>query len=135
MRLAMEASGPLEFITNTFRLRDDDPKLFKDLTPWELLNIPPGVVLEIPDRLRSIYGITSQFLQTNLKQYLVQTVGKDSKIFQKFNTAETKLNEMAYFVSTAKHYSWPKAAGKRSIFSVIGYSLYPQLLLVSVPRM
>lgn len=123
----METGGPLEFIANTFRLRDNDEKLFKDLTTWELLNIPPGVVLDIPDRLRKIYSITSQFLQTNLKKYLVQTVGKDSNIFQKFNTTETKLNEMVYFVSTAKHYSWPKAAGKRSLFSDIRYSLYPQL--------
>jgi hypothetical protein len=117
VRLAMEAGGPLEFIANTFHLSDDDPKLFKDLTPWELLNIPPGVVLEIPDRLRKIYGVTSQFLQTNLKKYLVQTVGKDSNIFEKFNTAETKLNEMVYFVSTAKHYSWPKAAAVLGIGS------------------
>ena len=131
----MEAGSPLEFIAHTFRLRDDDPKFFKDLTPWELLNIPPGVILEIPDRLREIYGVTSQFLQASLKEYLVQTVGKDSDIFQKFNTTETKLSEMVYFVSTTKHYSWPKAAGKRSLFSDIGYSLYPQLLLVSVPRM
>ena len=93
------------------------------------------MVLDIPDRLREKYHITSQFLQTSLKEYLVQTVGKDSNIFQKFNTDETKLNEMVYFVSTAKHYSWPKAAGKISLFSDIGYSLYPQLLLVSVPRM
>jgi len=131
----MEAGSPLGFIANTFRLQDDDAKLFKDLTPWELLNIPPGVVLEIPDRLRKIYRITSQFLQTSLKKYLVQTVGKDSKIFEEFNTDETKLNEMVYFVSTTKHYSWPKAAGKRSLFNDIGYSLYPQLLWVSVPRM
>lgn len=122
----METGGPLEFIANTFRLRDnDDEKLFKDLTTWELLNIPPGVVLDIPDRLRKIYSITSQFLQTNLKKYLVQTVGKDSNIFQKFNTTETKLNEMVYFVSAAKHYSWPKAAGRRllQVFSDIRYSL------------
>jgi hypothetical protein len=132
----MEAGGPLEFIADSFRLQDDhDAKFFKDLTTWELLNISPSVVLEIPDRLRKIYGITSQFLQMNLKKYLVQTVGKDSDIFQKFNTEETKLNEMVYFVSTTKHYSWPKGAGKRSLFSDIGYSLYLQLLLVSVPRM
>jgi hypothetical protein len=131
----METGGPLDFIADTFRLRDNDAKLFKDLTPWELLNIPPGVVLDIPDRLRKKYCITSQFLQTNLKKYLVQTVGKDSKIFQKFNTDDTKLNEMVYFVSTAKHYSWPKAAGKGSPLSDTGYSLYPQLFLVSVPRM
>ena len=108
----METGRPLDFIANTFRLQDGDAKLFKDLTTWELLNIPPGVVLEIPDRLRKLYSITSQFLQTNLNNYLVQTVGKDSKIFQKFNSAETKLNEMVYFISAAKHYSWPKAAGK-----------------------
>jgi hypothetical protein len=131
----MEAGGPLDFIANTFRLPDYNTKLFKDLTTWELLNIPPNVVLDIPDRLRKVYRITSQFLQANLKKYLVQTVGKDSKIFQKFNTTETKLNDMVYFVSAAKHYSWPKAAGKRSFFSDTGHSLYPQLLLVLVPRM
>jgi glutamate/tyrosine decarboxylase-like PLP-dependent enzyme len=110
LRLAMETGGPLEFIADTFRLRDNDESLFKDLTSWQLLNIPPSVVLDIPDRLREKYHITSQFLQTNLKGYLVQTVGKDSNIFQKFNTDETKLNEMVYFVSAAVHYSWPKAA-------------------------
>jgi hypothetical protein len=133
----MKKDGPLEFIANTFRLRDNDTKLFKDLTSWELLNIPPGVVLNIPDRLRKVYSITSQFLQKSLENFLVQTAGKDSDIFQEFNTDQTKLNEMVYFISTAKHYSWPKAAGKRSLLSDIGYSLYlyPQLFLVSVPRM
>jgi hypothetical protein len=142
----MKKDGPLEFIANTFRLHDNDTdtfrlrggndtKLFKDLTSWELLNIPPDVVLNIPDRLRKVYGITSQFLQNSLEKYLVQTAGKDSDIFQEFNTDQTKLNEMVYFISTAKHYSWPKAAGKRSLFIDIGYSLYPQLFLVLVPRM
>ena len=112
----MEVDGPLEFIASTFKLSDSDAKFFKDLSSWELLNIPPSVVLNIPDRLREVYGITSQFLQKNLDKYLIQSVGKDSKIFEKFNTDETKLNDMVYFISTAKHYSWPKAAGKRSHF-------------------
>jgi hypothetical protein len=115
LRVAMKKDGPLEFIAPTFKLSDDSTaKLFKDFTPWELLNIRPGVVLNIPDRLRQLYGITSQFLQAALERFLVQSVGKDSKIFQEFNTDKTKLDEMVYFISAAKHYSWPKAAGKRS---------------------
>jgi hypothetical protein len=114
VRLAMKEGGPLEFIASTFYLSDDDETLFEDLTSWELLNIRPDVVLNIPDRLRQLYGITSQFLQVALEQYLVQSAGKDSEIFQEFNTDETKLNEMVYFISAAKHYSWPKAAGRRS---------------------
>lgn len=114
VRLAMKAGCPLEFTAPTFRLSDDDETLFKDLTSWELLNIRPSVVLNIPDRLRQLYGITSQGLQEALEKYLVQSAGKDSEIFQEFNTTETKLNKMVYFISAAKHYSWPKAAGKRS---------------------
>lgn len=111
----MKEGRPLEFIAPIFRLSNGDGKLFKDLKLWELLNIRPSVVLNIPDRLRQLYGITSQFLQAVLEKYLVQSVGKDSDIFKEFeNGSETKLNKMVYFISAAKHYSWPKAAGKRS---------------------
>lgn len=114
----MKKGGPLEFIADKFYLPTcteqpdgEGTKLLKDFQLWELVNIVPEVVLDIPDRLREKFFITSTFLQNALEKYLIQTVSKDSDIFNEFEV-DFKLNQMAYFTSATKHYSWPKGAGK-----------------------
>ncbi|CAG8788122.1 32436_t:CDS:2 [Gigaspora margarita] len=98
--------GQLSFIGKNFsiELANGSVKLFKDCTTWELLNLKPTTVLSIPERLYQKYGITSQFLQASLKDYTIQTVGKDY-LEQKFGITKPSL----YFASSTHHYSWPKA--------------------------
>ncbi|KAH8099817.1 pyridoxal phosphate-dependent transferase [Cristinia sonorae] len=108
LRLAMKKE--LSFIAESFvvptctQLPDDgsEPKLLKDFTTWELLNITPSNILDIPTRLTDQYSITPQFLQDALKPYLAQTLGKDRL------EKEYDIGSMAYFASAAMHYSWPK---------------------------
>ncbi|CAG8544963.1 22226_t:CDS:2 [Gigaspora margarita] len=78
LHLAIE-EGQLSFISKNFsiELANGSVKLFKDCTTWELLNLRPTSVLDIPERLYQKYGIASQFLQASLKDYTIQTVGKD----------------------------------------------------------
>ena len=106
---------PLAFITDDFMVTTcdapDKPQLFSGLSPWQLLNLTPSVILGIPDDLRRQYGITSEFLADALSEYLAQTAGKD-KLMELYKiTAEPQ-----YFVSGTKHYSWPKSAGEQTIY-------------------
>ncbi|KAJ3967966.1 pyridoxal phosphate-dependent transferase [Lentinula raphanica] len=111
LRLAM--TNQLSFIADTFHVKTctRESKLLKDFTTWELLNILPSDVLDIPTRLSSEFGITAQFLQDALKPYLAQTVGKE-RLEREFN-----VQPMAYFASTTMHYSWPKGAAITGIGS------------------
>lgn len=110
LRLAMKKE--LSFVADTFHVRtcaesEESPptKLLKDFTTWELLNITPSEVLDIPTRLNRDYGITPAFLQKALDPYSVQTLGKDT-LERKYD-----IKPMAYFASATMHYSWPKGAG------------------------
>ncbi|KAH8099816.1 pyridoxal phosphate-dependent transferase [Cristinia sonorae] len=117
LRLAMKKE--LSFIAESFvvptctQLPNDgsEPKLLKDFTTWELLNITPSNILDIPTRLTNQFGITPQFLQAALKPYLAQTLGKE-KLEKEYD-----VGPMAYFASAAMHYSWPKAAALTGIGS------------------
>ena len=107
---------PLHFIASAFMIKGtcdkpDTPQLFSTLTTWQLLNLTPDVVLDIGARLASQYGITSDFLGKALEPYLAQTMGKE-KIKKMYCIEEEPL----YFISSTRHYSWPKAAGKSSRF-------------------
>jgi hypothetical protein len=51
-------------------------KKFLDLSTWELLNLKPSTVLEIPTRLNDEYSISPPFLQDALKDYLIQSKSK-----------------------------------------------------------
>ncbi|CAG8854436.1 25971_t:CDS:2, partial [Gigaspora margarita] len=97
--------GRLSFIGPLFKveLANGSEKLIKDCTTWELLNLKPTTVLDIPKRLYQNYGMTPQFLQTALYDYTIQTVGKDY-LEEKFGITKPPL----YLVSSSRHYSWPK---------------------------
>jgi hypothetical protein len=75
----MEDDGPLSFIRDTFMLPTcaGPKKLLADFTTWELLNITPDIVLDIPDQLYQQYEISPVFLQQAMNNDLVQTTPKD----------------------------------------------------------
>ncbi|CAE6445316.1 unnamed protein product, partial [Rhizoctonia solani] len=110
---AMEPGAPLDFIRDEFMIElcTGETKLFSQASSWELMNLKPETVFDIPERLQNEYAISSGALSTALGPYLIQTCGKDV-IENKFNLKPSK-----YFVGTTKHYSWPKGAAVTGIGS------------------
>ncbi|KAJ6487082.1 PLP-dependent transferase [Mycena vitilis] len=111
-----KGAKPLAFIAGDFKVltcgAPDTPTLYRDLCPWQLLNLAPSVVLDIPDRILEQYGITAEFLADALAPYLAQTKGKEVLMDMYEVTLEPQ-----YFVSSTKHYSWPKSAALLGIGS------------------
>ncbi|KAI1774360.1 pyridoxal phosphate-dependent transferase [Hypoxylon cercidicola] len=108
LKLAMSSGGPLNFLSHTdlpFTVNTctGHTKNFTDLSTWELLNLTPSTVLELPTRLGEAFSISPAFLQDALSKYLVQTVGT-GYLEQKFDIKKSP----KFFVSATKHYSWPR---------------------------
>ena len=80
IRSAMHEDGPLYFIANSFKVEPcvGSEKRFKDLSTWELLNLKPRAILDIPEQLYSQYRISPGFLDLVLKQYGIQSTSKTS---------------------------------------------------------
>jgi hypothetical protein len=98
----------LAAIAGTFELPtcDGTQKLFKDFTTWELLNMDPSDILDIPNRLYESRLISSSFLENSLKPYLVHATGKEK--LEEYFEIDTPT---AYITSATMHYSWGKSAG------------------------
>ncbi|GES83010.1 PLP-dependent transferase [Rhizophagus clarus] len=113
LRLAID-NGSLSFIGPSFKVKlaNSKVKLFKDCSTWELLNLKPKTILDIPDRMSREYGIPPEFMQNALSDYTIQTVGK------KFLENEFGIEKpILYLVSTTMHYSWPKGCAITGIGS------------------
>jgi hypothetical protein len=119
LRAAMDPGEDLAFVADTFTVTVDakPPKVFSTLKPWELLNLPPETILDLPEQLERQCGVTEAYLASALKKWLVQEVGKD-ELIRKFN-----IKEPHYLISATKHYSWPKAAGGRRLIFLYGTSI------------
>jgi len=104
-----DPDGPLRFLPESFTVRtcQGRRKKFRELSTWELLNLQPKTILDIPERLQAEFGITPKWLDTALDPYNIQTIGKD--VLQRHFEIE---QEPQYFVASTKHNSWPKSAGK-----------------------
>lgn len=76
---------------------------------WELLNLSPETVLDLPNELNKQFGITGKFLESALKDYNIQTIGREA-LEKEFKVKSTP----KYFLSKTRHYSWPKGAGTLS---------------------
>ncbi|GBE87629.1 PLP-dependent transferase [Sparassis crispa] len=115
LREAMEPGGPLAFIADRFKVgtcaRPNELVLLTELSVWELLNLRIKDILDIPERLSNEFGITSQFLEDALGDYLIQSTAKD--------VLEVKygIQSPQYLVSSTKHYSWPKSGAIAGIGS------------------
>jgi hypothetical protein len=117
---AVQPNGLLHFVSDSFHIKTcmGKSKLFKDLDSWELLNIKPKDVLDIPQRLAREYGISPAFMEKVLAEYSIQETGKD--ILER----EFDIKPPQYMLSTTRHYSWPKGAGK------FRNSLYTSIILI-----
>ncbi|GES83006.1 PLP-dependent transferase [Rhizophagus clarus] len=113
LRLAID-NGSLSFIGPSFKVKlaNSKVKLLKDCSTWELLNLKPKTILDIPDRLSREYGISPEFMQNALSDFTIQTVGKEF-LENEFGIE----NPILYFASTTMHYSWPKGCAITGIGS------------------
>ncbi|KAF7179940.1 hypothetical protein CNMCM7691_008992 [Aspergillus felis] len=111
LQWAMKTEGALSFIpdfkVNSWADKDKGETLkdFRSLNTWELLNLRPKTVLDLPDILRKRFGITSDFLTKALKEFNIQTTGREP-LEQKFEIEQP----IQYLIGKTRHYSWPKGA-------------------------
>ncbi|KAK0616216.1 pyridoxal phosphate-dependent transferase [Immersiella caudata] len=115
VRKAMDdPDGPLAFLPESFGVRTSQGqwKAFRKLSTWELLNLKPKTILDIPEQLRRQFGVTPKWLQEALDPYNIQTCGKD--VLERHFDLDKPVQ---YFVANTKHYSWPKGAAIMGIGS------------------
>ena len=100
----------LKFVSDVFEVETcaGDTKKFIDLDTWELLNLKPTTVLDLPDRLYKEHAISPKFLEGVMKLYTVQSTGKD-RLEEEYGFSEKPCQ---YMLATSRHYSWPKGGGK-----------------------
>lgn len=122
LKEAMRPRAALSFTADTFEVHKcatpHELTNFYDLELWDLLNLRPEEILSIPNRLHTQFAITSAFLEKALLPFIVQTTGKD--LYEAKYDIE---HPFLYFVSSTRHYSWPKAAGA-VIFCLLFRTLY-----------
>lgn len=101
--------GPLSFAGDTFTVKTarNEEKLFTELSTWELLNLKPDTILDLPVRLNVDYGISSTYIERILDEFGIQSRGKDA-LEREFGIEKPA----QYMISNTRHYSWPKGAGK-----------------------
>ena len=104
----MKEGGPLAFAADTFKIQPcvGEENLLTKLSTWEMLNLKPSTILDIPERLYNQYHISPGFLDSVMKTYGIQSTSKTAL------EKEFGVEEINFFVSNTRHYSWPKAAGK-----------------------
>ncbi|CAE6428477.1 Thiol:disulfide interchange protein DsbD [Rhizoctonia solani] len=112
---AIAHSRSLEFVRDTFEISlcSGENKLLKNCSTWELLNLRPETILEIPYRLEKYFDITANTLTNIMKPFLVQTVGIHA-LESEFGITE----KPAQFIAGAtKHYSLPKGCALAGVGS------------------
>ncbi|KAF9872470.1 pyridoxal-dependent decarboxylase domain protein [Colletotrichum karsti] len=97
----------LSFLSESFYVENcqGQRELFVKLSNWDLLNLKPTDVLDLPDRLYQEHGVSNKFLSDIMNKYTIQSTGKD--------VLERELGLVKpgqYMLATTRHYSWPKGA-------------------------
>ena len=102
----MAGDGPFQFIAPTFNtnLCNGTRKNLYSCDTWELLNLSPTEVADIPTRLSKEYGISPDALAKELEKFSIQSVGKEKLDVDFKITKPTQ-----YMISVANHYSWSKS--------------------------
>ncbi|CAG7948880.1 unnamed protein product [Penicillium nalgiovense] len=99
--------GSLNFIKNLFEVETckDGKKNFATMETWDLLNLKPETVLDLPDQLYEKFGISSDYLKDALDKYNIQSTGL---VPDETDQLYKNLKPMKYLVAKTRHYSWPK---------------------------
>ncbi|KAI1351924.1 pyridoxal-dependent decarboxylase domain-containing protein [Xylaria sp. FL0043] len=106
LRKTFQKGQSLEYLSDIFYVETCQGvrKLFTELSTWELLNLRPSDILDLPDRLYQEHGISNAFLSDLMKKFTIQSTGKD--VLEK----EFQVKPCQYMLATTRHYSWPKGA-------------------------
>jgi hypothetical protein len=107
LKQTMAPGAPFAFVAPTFNtnLCTGIQKNFYSCDTWELLNLSPAEVADIPTRLSEEYGISPNALAKLLEKFSIQSVGKEQL------DADFMITKPAqYMISVANNYSWPKAS-------------------------
>lgn len=117
IRAALELEEILEPAQDIEVRRFERPptKLMR-MSPWELVNLPLDIVLEIPTRIQTEYGFKPEIVTKALEPYLLQTLG----IREFFSRFAPELGSPVVLGPATKHYSWPK----NSALTGIGKNAY-----------
>lgn len=104
-----EKKGPLSFVADRFVVTTckGERKLFTDMSTWELLNLRPKTVLDLPQELHEQFGISPKFVESALQDFNIQSTGKDA-LEREFEVKQP----IKCFLSNTRHYSWPKGGGE-----------------------
>ena len=107
LKQSMAPGGPFAFVAPTFNanLCTGTQKNFYSCDTWELLNLSPFEVADIPTRLFKIYGISPSTLSKQFEKFSIQSVGKE-RLDADFNITKPP----QYMISVTNNYSWPKAS-------------------------
>lgn len=105
-----DKKGNLHFIEDQFEVETckDGKKNFSSLTTWDLLNLKPETVLDLPKLLYQQFGISENYLKDALDKHNIQSAGL---IADETNELYKSLKPMKYLVAKTRHYSWPKGLG------------------------
>ncbi|RAK80268.1 pyridoxal phosphate-dependent decarboxylase family protein [Aspergillus fijiensis CBS 313.89] len=103
-------NGNLNFIADRFEVETcrGGAEKFARLATWDLLNLKPKTVLDLPDRLYREFGISSDYLKNALEPYNIQSAGLLHEETDETHHFYRSLKAMKFIVSKTNHYSWPK---------------------------
>ncbi|KAK6346656.1 hypothetical protein TWF696_006775 [Orbilia brochopaga] len=124
--------GKLKFIGNKFLVQPcktgSAEKPLIELQLWELLNLRPETVLDLPAKLNKEFGISSEFLAGALEEYNIQTVGRGPLEEYFAEHYHEPIKPMRYFAAKTRHYSWPKSAAIAGLGSdcIFGIEVDPE---------
>lgn len=112
LRKAFDPHQKLNFLSENFYVETckGERKLFTHLSNWELLNLKPSDVLDLPDRLYQEHGVSTQFISKVMNEFTIQSTGKDELERELGLTKPCQ-----YVLSNTRHYSWPKGAGESEV--------------------
>ncbi|KAI0304298.1 pyridoxal phosphate-dependent transferase [Multifurca ochricompacta] len=115
----------------TVRLCTGKEKVLTDCMAWDLLNLTPDEAVSLATRFSETFGLSAPALQAILKDYLIQTTGKD-ELERYFEIQQPP----QYLCPKTSHYSWPKGAAVTGIGSknVIGVPALDVLLAECLTR-
>ena len=107
LKQSMAPGAPFAFAAPTFNINlcTGTQKNFYSCDTWELLNLAPTEVADIPTRLSTEYGISPDTLAKQFEKFSIQSIGKE-KLDADFNITKPP----QYMISVTNNYSWPKAS-------------------------
>ncbi|KAE8402126.1 pyridoxal phosphate-dependent transferase [Aspergillus pseudonomiae] len=97
----------LQIIKGKFEVETckDGKKRSATLETWDLLNLKPKTVLDLPNLLYEQYDISSDFLKDAFDPYNIQSSGL---VPEKTDEFYKSLKPTKFILSKTRHYSWPK---------------------------